>query len=418
MAAARAHATVTSPVETSPAPKPPPSERRVAANRRNAKKSTGPKTPGGKVKAAMNSLKHGLRARTPLLPGEDFVELDLFTSDLLDDLAPRTPIEYELAERVATLCWRRRRLWRAEDQIITDASNGPLPAHIEAGDEEAMRFDLEIEGKQLLAKEFQRPLRVKGIPMERGDCGLLRLYEHERRLGASIESALRMLLKVQDRRQKRNREQGLPDDGADESVRVPDEVENRLYDTLDRIEWEEEEEERAAQRAPTTNEPTASVTNEPIAPVTNEPTDPRRGTRSAAPDCLVSGKEAEESGAAQSLPRHKATTAEDRGTGREPVSDPKVQDRAPVTNEPTAAPLDDRDEDNDDQQEEDWDDPDDDAAENPIEAQAPGYKRSQRRGEVKSAGCATEAQARHSVTPENTAPAPGTSASPPPAMRQ
>src|ERR1035438_7418764 len=51
-------------------------KRQTAANRRNARKSTGPKTRPGKATASMNALHHGLRARTVVLPGEnreDFV---------------------------------------------------------------------------------------------------------------------------------------------------------------------------------------------------------------------------------------------------------------------------------------------------------------------------------------------------------
>ena len=35
------------------------SDRRRAANRANAKKSTGPRTPGGKARSRLNGLKHG-----------------------------------------------------------------------------------------------------------------------------------------------------------------------------------------------------------------------------------------------------------------------------------------------------------------------------------------------------------------------
>ena len=47
------------------------SERKLAANRRNARLSTGPKTAEGKLIARMNAVKHGLCARTVVIPGED-----------------------------------------------------------------------------------------------------------------------------------------------------------------------------------------------------------------------------------------------------------------------------------------------------------------------------------------------------------
>jgi len=45
-------------------------EAQVAANRLNARKSTGPRTEEGKAKVALNAVTHGLRARGVVLPGE------------------------------------------------------------------------------------------------------------------------------------------------------------------------------------------------------------------------------------------------------------------------------------------------------------------------------------------------------------
>jgi hypothetical protein len=47
------------------------SEKQAEANRRNALKSTGPKTPEGKNAVRLNALKHGLLSQEILLPGED-----------------------------------------------------------------------------------------------------------------------------------------------------------------------------------------------------------------------------------------------------------------------------------------------------------------------------------------------------------
>ena len=50
----------------------------IDANKRNASKSTGPKTEAGKARACLNALKDGTHAKTvsPVLPQEDPVELD------------------------------------------------------------------------------------------------------------------------------------------------------------------------------------------------------------------------------------------------------------------------------------------------------------------------------------------------------
>jgi hypothetical protein len=56
------------------------SEKQARANRRNALKSTGPKTPEGKAAVHHNALRHGLLSRDVLLPGEDEAALRSWAS--------------------------------------------------------------------------------------------------------------------------------------------------------------------------------------------------------------------------------------------------------------------------------------------------------------------------------------------------
>lgn len=47
------------------------SERQIAANRLNAGRSTGPRTPEGKAVVSQNAVTHGLTSYGGLLPGEN-----------------------------------------------------------------------------------------------------------------------------------------------------------------------------------------------------------------------------------------------------------------------------------------------------------------------------------------------------------
>ena len=54
--------------------------KRIEANRKNARLSTGPKTSAGKFRSSRNSLKHGLEARRHLIIGEDTKEFQEYKS--------------------------------------------------------------------------------------------------------------------------------------------------------------------------------------------------------------------------------------------------------------------------------------------------------------------------------------------------
>ena len=69
------------------------SPEKIEANRRNAQKSTGPRTPEGKSRSRWNALKHGLDAHAPVLPGESAEALQERIDTWTDQLQPRNDAE-------------------------------------------------------------------------------------------------------------------------------------------------------------------------------------------------------------------------------------------------------------------------------------------------------------------------------------
>ena len=90
-----------------------------AANRKNAKNSSGPKSVQGKRFASRNAIRHGILASDLLLPGESRAEFDWVRERLFSDLAPVGFRESVQAEIYGANYWRLRRVYRAETGEIT-----------------------------------------------------------------------------------------------------------------------------------------------------------------------------------------------------------------------------------------------------------------------------------------------------------
>lgn len=95
-------------------------ERQIAANRRNAQKSTGPRSEAGKEASSRNAVKHGILSNSVVASEEDQAQFDALLSQLVDDHLPETGTECALVERLAILFWRERRLAQAERWQLED----------------------------------------------------------------------------------------------------------------------------------------------------------------------------------------------------------------------------------------------------------------------------------------------------------
>ena len=88
------------------------------ANRKNAQKSTGPKTIEGKKAVAKNALKHGLFTNEAVIAGESLEYYNTLRQDTLEELSPVGNMETILAERIVSLTWRLKRVERFQSLVI------------------------------------------------------------------------------------------------------------------------------------------------------------------------------------------------------------------------------------------------------------------------------------------------------------
>ena len=94
------------PATTTPNLNPEISPARLAANRANAQKSTGPRTPEGKARSRANAYRHGLAGEGVVLPDDQLEAVAAVAAEIADELRPHGPMGRILTHRVAALTVR------------------------------------------------------------------------------------------------------------------------------------------------------------------------------------------------------------------------------------------------------------------------------------------------------------------------
>ena len=107
-----------------------PSEKQIAANRRNAQKSTGPSSVAGKAAASMNALKTGVHAKSVIIPCEKAADLQQLIEEYYAHYQPATPQARGLVDDLIRSEWTLRRLDTSEASLWNyqnDQSIRPVP---------------------------------------------------------------------------------------------------------------------------------------------------------------------------------------------------------------------------------------------------------------------------------------------------
>src|SRR5207247_10093033 len=92
--------------------------KQIEANRRNARRSTGPITQEGKLRSRRNAVRHGLTAETVIGALEDSEDYKAFEAAVIADYDAQSAVERELVLRLASLLWRMRRATTIETGLF------------------------------------------------------------------------------------------------------------------------------------------------------------------------------------------------------------------------------------------------------------------------------------------------------------
>jgi hypothetical protein len=91
---------------------------KIEANRKNATRSTGPRTAAGKSRSALNSTKHGFLGKFLLMEDENPKEFDEFAEKTRAVLKPEGAVESALVDRWVKDRWRLNRMDTAETTLL------------------------------------------------------------------------------------------------------------------------------------------------------------------------------------------------------------------------------------------------------------------------------------------------------------
>jgi hypothetical protein len=141
------------------------SNRKLRANRENAKKSTGPKTLRGKACSRVNALEHGLFARQFfdfVAVDEDPQEYEELLNGLWEQYQPLGKAEELEVERVALCWWKFKRAWRYENAVNRAAVRDVAQKELAEQEEWCKEQDKEDEAFLLELKSAKKEIEETG----------------------------------------------------------------------------------------------------------------------------------------------------------------------------------------------------------------------------------------------------------------
>ena len=179
-------------------------EAQIEANRRNAQKSTGPRTPEGKAASSRNSIIHGLTCDKHIILDEDPGKFILLLNDYHLRLRPRGAAEEQLVQHLVNLEWRLERTLTIEAELYRHRIHEAALARAE----QQRKYELQkqfAESHRMPAPDAPVPSPCGPVALafdadSQGPDTLTNLARYETSLERSIDRTRRRLRALQTER--------------------------------------------------------------------------------------------------------------------------------------------------------------------------------------------------------------------------
>jgi hypothetical protein len=151
------------------------SERKRRANRKNAQKSTGPRSRTGKETSKMNAVKHGILCDQLIIMSgegqEDLTAFEQLLAGLREHYEPVGPLEDLLVQKMAEYFWKARRAQRHEGGAIQrqiEYRRDLETARREGRFQEALAAGASLEQSSLGIQHLLKGLEAAAVEVQRG----------------------------------------------------------------------------------------------------------------------------------------------------------------------------------------------------------------------------------------------------------
>jgi hypothetical protein len=153
----------------------------ITANQQNSQNSTGPKTPEGKKRSALNAVRHNLTGQLVLVQESENEIYQLHCKEYRIEFAPKGKLEIDLTQEMADLRWSINRI-RAHETNLFSVQAVALESSLESGDPD-------VNSAMEIANSMAKNMKT---------LALLSVYE-QRKLRA-FEKTLAKLKEIQSER--------------------------------------------------------------------------------------------------------------------------------------------------------------------------------------------------------------------------